>query len=68
MPPRLIEYHNLGKKLHLAEADVTVTALGETPSAEPDERALHEILTLIERISRPSLVVSRCPSARMGSG
>ena len=59
MPARLIDYYNLGKKLHLAEPDVTDTSLGGIPNDVPDERALREILKLIERISPPSLVVNR---------
>ena len=59
MPARLIDYYNLGKKLHLAGPDVTDTSLGETTDDVPDERALREILKLIERISPPSLVVNR---------
>ena len=59
MPARLIDYYNLGKELHLAGPDVTDTSLGEITDDVPDERALREILKLIERISPPSLVVNR---------
>ena len=59
MPTRLIDYHNHGKKLHLAGPAVTDNSLGETLDDERDERALREILKLSERISPPSVVINR---------
>jgi len=47
MPARLIEYHNIGKKLQLSGPVACESLPKEIPDAEKDEQALREILTFV---------------------
>lgn len=51
MPDRLIEYHNLGKKLQRAGPDATALSPGEIPEEEREEHTLREILTFVKTVT-----------------
>lgn len=51
MPDRLIEYHNLGKKLQRAGPDATALSPGKIPDEEREEHTLREILTFVKTVT-----------------